>query len=258
MHSTRLPRKAFADIHGRSLIGRLVDRLRAARSLDRIVICTSSHPDDEVLVGFAEAEGLEVVAGSERDVLSRFMAAAARFGASAVVRVTGDNVLTDPGIVDQLVTRHVAAAADYTRANGLPLGAAPEVLAAAILPRLHDMMPDPNESEYLMLYAFDPVAFRCEVLPVPEQLRRPYYSVSVDTPADLELVRGLYRLAGQQATGPSLEEIVRALDAHPPASRLTDATPIRMPGGRTRPYGELLARLEDRARAAGEKPARPA
>jgi len=51
MKSSRLPLKAMIDISGKPLLLRLVERLSECISLDKIVICTSTHgQDDEIEV----------------------------------------------------------------------------------------------------------------------------------------------------------------------------------------------------------------
>lgn len=250
MKSTRLPRKALADIGGKPMTLRLIERLRAAKRVDEIVICTSTHPDDAILVELAQEWDVRAVAGSEDDVLSRFILAAERRQADLVVRVTGDNVLTDPETIDRMVTHHIATGADYTRSNGLPLGVTAEVMSATMLRRLHDLMPDPSQSEYMMLYAFDPDHFHCEVLEALPEVNRPHYSLTVDTPADLELVRRLHAELPTGDSGPCLVDIVALLDADPKCRTVSNATPIRLPGGKTKPFGEMLAMLSERAEKA--------
>lgn len=253
MKSTRLPRKALADIHGKPMTLRLIERLRAAKTIDEIVVCTSTHPDDAILVDLAQEWGVQTLAGSEEDVLSRFIIAAERYEADLVIRVTGDNVLTDPGTVDRIVPHHIATGADYTRINGLPLGVTAEVMAASMLSRLHDLILDPGQSEYMMLYAFDPDHFHCEVLEALPEVNRPHYSLTVDTPADLELIRRIYAELSAGDSGPHLVDIVAMLDADPDCQTVSDTTPIRLPGGKTIAFGEFLVMLSERAKQAHRK-----
>jgi len=250
MKSTRLPRKALADILGKPMTLRLIERLRVAKSIDKIVLCTSTHPDDAILLDLAKEWGVEALAGSEEDVLSRFIAASEKYQADLVIRVTGDNVLIDPPTIDTMVYRHIDTGADYSRTNGLPLGVTAEVMSATMLPRLHSLMPDPNQSEYMMLFAFDPEHFHCEVHEASREVNRPHYSLTVDTPADLELVRRLYAELPKSEGGPKLVDIITMLDGTPNMKTVSDETPIRFPGGEVRPFGELLKIMAQRSELA--------
>ena len=240
----------MADVHGRPLLLRLIDRLRTSETVTRIVVCTSTHEDDQVLAESAHEWGVESIRGHEDDVLSRFIQAADAYSADLVVRVTGDNVLTDPGVIDALVSHQRTTGADYVRSNDLPLGIGPEVMKADMLPRLHALMPDPGESEYMTLFAFNPDEFNCSVLMIPDSVRRPYYSLSVDRESDLAVVRQLFAEDPGPTSGPDLNEIIKFLDAHPECRVLSDETEIKYPGGEVRTYREFRDWLSSRCNPA--------
>jgi spore coat polysaccharide biosynthesis protein SpsF len=249
LKSTRLPKKALLPLCGKSMLEWLVERLRSAESIDRIVLCTSDHPQDRPLIDLAQEWGIDAVAGGQDDVLSRLILASKQFEADAVIRVTGDNVLTCPENIERLVARHNLVDADYTRTNGLPLGATGEVMATRMLQPLHDLMPDPNQSEYMSFFAFDPQHFHCEVLDALSEVHRPNYSVTVDTPQDFALMEYLFeRFPGDG--GPSLANAVHALDEDPGRCTILDDSPIRLPGGDVMTFGELQAMLSETANTA--------
>ncbi len=56
MKSTRLPLKLTLKIQNREIIALMIDRLKLCRSLDEIIIATSTNPQDEVLCQIAERE----------------------------------------------------------------------------------------------------------------------------------------------------------------------------------------------------------
>lgn len=253
MKSTRLPRKALADIKGKPMTLRLIERLRASKTINKIVICTSGHQDDAILVDSAKKWNVKSIVGSEEDVLSRFILAAKQYKGDLVIRVTGDNVLTDPEIIDRMVNHHIVAGADYTRTNGLPLGVTAEVMSVTMLQHLHNLMPDPNQSEYMMLYAFDPDRFHCEVLDAPPEVNRPYYSLTVDTPADLELIRRLYNELSVIDYGPHIKDVVEFLDVNPSYHTISNTTTINLPGGKTMLLSEFFKMLSERTKKAREK-----
>ncbi len=225
---------------------RIVERLRHARSLTSIVVCTSTHPDDRILIQMAEQWGVEALAGDENDIVLRLIQAAEHCRADAVVRVTGDNPLVDPETVDRMVAEHFANGAEYTRTTGMPLGMTAEIISSKILPRLHAAVPDPHHSEYLLLYAFDPMLFRCQVLDGAPEVNRPFYSVTVDTPTDLERVRRIFTTCEAQECGPSAANVVRMLDAMPDYEGIAPTAPVKMPNGTTVTYAALLQTLAER------------
>lgn len=239
MASTRLPGKALQEVGGRPFMEILLRRLASANGLGRIVLCTSTRPENRALVELAQRLGVDWFAGSEENLLDRLLGALVRFGADHVLRVNGDNMLTDPGLAAAVVGHHLAAGADYTRCLGLPLGAAAEAMSRRMLEELARSLGSAADTEYLTVYAFDPDRFRCVVLLPPAAWHRPYYSLSTDTPQDLANLRRLWGQSSDRVLGPRLAEIVRLYDRDESLPRMAPEAPIKLPG-RTCSYAEFL------------------
>ncbi|MBU1694374.1 MAG: 3-deoxy-manno-octulosonate cytidylyltransferase [Verrucomicrobia bacterium] len=98
--STRFPGKSLALIAGQPLVQRVVERVRAARRLDEVLVAT----DDERIGAVVRRLGVEAVmtdpalpSGTDR------VAAAARGrGADIVINIQGDEPLADPSVIDRL------------------------------------------------------------------------------------------------------------------------------------------------------------
>jgi spore coat polysaccharide biosynthesis protein SpsF len=103
MSSSRLPNKVALDVFGRCLLERVVGQVRRARTVDDLVVATSSAPEDEIVEGICRRLGAACFRGSLHDVRGRFVAAGRERGADIVVRVTADNPLTEPVFIDLLV-----------------------------------------------------------------------------------------------------------------------------------------------------------
>jgi len=84
-----------------------------------VVLATSRGADNDLLASW-RAAGLPVFRGDEDDVLRGTWECARQHAAGAVVRVTGDNPLTDLETVQDLVAAHVTADADYTYVPATP------------------------------------------------------------------------------------------------------------------------------------------
>src|SRR5689334_3329557 len=121
MGSTRLPGKVLADVGGRPMLARQIERIRLARSLDDLWLATTTEPRDDAIVATAEAAGVPVLRGSEEDVLDRFRAAAEASGAGTVVRLTADCPLLAPEVIDRVVDDFASGGADFVT-NAPPEG----------------------------------------------------------------------------------------------------------------------------------------
>lgn len=64
--ATRLPKKVLLPIKGKTVTEHLIDRLKLAKLPDLIVLCTSTHPDDKVLVDIAKKKWDRIFPGKRR------------------------------------------------------------------------------------------------------------------------------------------------------------------------------------------------
>ncbi len=103
MSSSRLPGKVLMDITGRPMIEHVVVRTMKARSVDGIVIATTTDPSDDVLEQYCLAKGIPCWRGSLHDVLDRFYLASVQFNADVIIRLTADCPLLDPAVIDLTV-----------------------------------------------------------------------------------------------------------------------------------------------------------
>ena len=215
--SSRLPRKVMAPIAGQPLLAHVIERLRRCRRLDRIVIATSTAPDDCELLAFAEAHGVDAFAGSEEDVLERFRGAAAVFGLDIIVRICSDSPLIDWVFIDRMVEDLIARQADYTICDESIRHACEgfEAVTTAALDRVAATTSARSDHEHVTMYIRKHAAdFQVIYQPVPDELRGEF-RMSVDVAADLELMRELYGALYRPGEPVDLREAVRWLRAHP-------------------------------------------
>lgn len=102
--SLRLPEKHLKLINGKSSIKQLADRLRFAKKVRNIVVCTTTLASDDKLVDFLQKEEIDFFRGNEKDVLARFLDAAKQFKTDVIIDVEGDKIYTDPIYVDKIIT----------------------------------------------------------------------------------------------------------------------------------------------------------
>ncbi len=102
MDSSRLPGKALADVAGRPVLSRLIERLRVAgRGLGPILVATTDRPVDDPLEAWGAAEGIRIVRHRSPvdDVAGRFAAVAGEHGLLWAARVNGDSPLVDASLL---------------------------------------------------------------------------------------------------------------------------------------------------------------
>lgn len=218
MRSERCPGKALAELAGKPLLEHLLERLCARFPKEQVVLATSESEDNRVLIALAERMGVGAFAGDEEDVLGRHLEVARAFGANHLVRVTGDNPLTDLALIEQLTAAHLAEGADYTYVPGdaLLMGILSEVISRAALERSHREGEDRHRSELVTLYIKEnPGRFRILRAKLDPALYRPHYRLTVDEPRDLELMDTLFRRLYQRGRTLETREAIELLDSEP-------------------------------------------
>ena len=111
--STRLPNKVMKPICGTPMIQLLLARLARSQEIDEIVLATSEDIRNQPLISLVQSLGYRCVAGSENDVLDRFITAGRFTKADIVVRITGDCPLVDAGLVDLCIREFREKNVDY-------------------------------------------------------------------------------------------------------------------------------------------------
>jgi 3-deoxy-manno-octulosonate cytidylyltransferase (CMP-KDO synthetase) len=113
LQSSRLPNKVLADIGGKPMIQRVLERCRQAHSVEAVVLCT----DSAQLQARAEGWGFPVLmtaefcsSGSERIASVAHPLMALAWGdadpvaeETAVINVQGDQPFIDPSVIDAMV-----------------------------------------------------------------------------------------------------------------------------------------------------------
>jgi spore coat polysaccharide biosynthesis protein SpsF len=223
MRSRRCPGKAIAPLAGRPLLEHLLERLLSVHELDGVVLATSEASENQVLVELAEKMGVGVFSGDEDDVLGRYVEVAHRWQAEDVVRVTGDNPLTDLSLIRNLIALHRREGADYTYVPGdaLLMGILPEVISRKALEVSHREGEDRHRSELVTLFIKEnPDRFRIARAELPADLYRPSYRLTVDEPEDLELMGAIFDKLYRPGEVLDTAAAIRLLDDEPRLVRI--------------------------------------
>lgn len=217
MGSTRLPGKVLLNLAGKPMLERIVRRCRRAATLDEVVVATTTEPADDRIAELGAAHNWPVFRGQEDDVLDRYYQAASQQGADIVVRITGDCPLIDPEVIDLTVKKFLEhKPLDYA-SNSLdrvtfPRGLDVEVMSMAALTRAWQEDHNPAWREHVTPYIYrHPEKFR--LLAVTSEVDFSYLRWTVDTPADLTLVRKIYEHFGGDDF--SWRQVLALLAQHP-------------------------------------------
>lgn len=111
--STRLPGKAFFTFFGQNMIERACTIAKEIKGVDRIILATGDKPENHSFQPYAENMGVEFFIGSEDNVLERFYQAIETYQGEYLLRMTCDNYLIQPEVVESLHQIALKENADY-------------------------------------------------------------------------------------------------------------------------------------------------
>jgi len=221
MTSSRFPGKVLADLLGSPMITRQLERLQRAQLVDKIVVATSNDPSDDNLSNVIEAMNIPVVRGSLNDVLGRFIQVIDEFNPDVIVRITADCPLISPQVVDGVIQLFHDSNADYasnTLTPTFPDGLDVEVCKVEALRKINQISTDDFEREHVTLGIYRrPELFSLRNFENPEDYS--FLRWTVDTPADLDFVRGVYQELFKSTPNFDMEEVLAYLKLHPERSR---------------------------------------
>lgn len=194
MGSTRMPNKVMKPIGGIPMIELLLSRLSRAQEIDQIIVATSVDERNLPLVEHVQKLGFACEQGSENDVLERFVQAARKQQADAVVRITGDCPLVDPELVDEVIRRFKAAGVDYfsnisppTYPDGLDI----EVFTFKALEQASRETSKPFDHEHVTPYLRESGNFSTAAMQYSEDLSALRWTV--DEPADFVVIEKVFQ-----------------------------------------------------------------
>jgi len=194
MGSSRLGGKVLMNIENKNpLLHFVINQLKYSKLIDRIIIATTSLPEDDVILKMANEIKVQTFRGSPKDLLDRYYQCAKEFSLSNIVRITSDNPLIDPTLVDQVVEKYLEGSFDYVTnviPRTFPQGTEAEIFSFTALEKAWNEAKKPSEREHVTPYFYNnPEKFKIFKITHHENLSKLRWTV--DRKPDLELVRSI-------------------------------------------------------------------
>jgi spore coat polysaccharide biosynthesis protein SpsF len=215
--STRLPNKVMADIFGKPLIIRLLERVKESTTINEIILATTTRAIDTSLVNVVRDYGLPVFRGKCNDVLDRYYKAATKYHADGIVRITGDCPLIDPQIVDKVIQLFLQNQYDYvtnTLEPTYPDGLDVELFSYAALQKAWSEAFLGSDREHVTPYIRNhPEKFSLKNMKNTIDLS--HLRWTVDQQEDLEFVREIFKRLYNERKIFYMKDIIELLQEHP-------------------------------------------
>tara|TARA_B100001989_G_scaffold3713_1_gene2524 strand:+ start:74585 stop:75343 length:759 start_codon:yes stop_codon:yes gene_type:complete len=212
--SKRLPKKAllniFKDIN---LLDLLISRLSTEFDPNRIVLATTKLKEDDILEDITNTHNIKFFRGSEKNVLDRLINSCMMFNnCENIVRITGDNPLTDPKVLKKMIIDHEINISDYTFTQSIPVGTRAEVLSLKFLKYLSKNVINKDNTEYMTYY------FQKELGQINKKFDIDFKKIlsgdnlTVDTIEDLQYLKNIFKELEYKIDA-SLDEIITTINS---------------------------------------------
>lgn len=218
MGSTRLPGKVLLNLAGQPVLWHIVNRC-SQLSVNRLIIATSTLPQNRPIVKFCRQHRLLVFTGSETDVLSRYYLCAQKYQLDVILRVSGDCPLTDPFIMNRCLTSLMRCRGDFCTTNqaniSLPVGLGASAFTFSALHQASQKARTELDREHVdpYIYAY-PEQFHGCPIKLPLRFSAPF-RLTLDEPADYRLLNRLFDKLYSPRHGISTVKVLAYLKAHP-------------------------------------------
>ena len=223
MGSTRLPGKVMMKVDKtNTILSYLISQLKNSKKIDKIIIATTDLQEDEVIVNHAKILKIDLFRGNPVDVLDRYYQCAKKFSSKIIVRITADNPLIDPNIVDDIINQFLKNSSDYiTNANPrtYPYGTEVEVFSFQALEKASNNAKKPSEREHVTPYFHNNKnKFKISTVKYSEDIS--HLRWTVDRENDLKFVR---KIASRIKKRPILmTDIIKLISQEPTITSIND------------------------------------
>ena len=196
MGSQRLPGKVLADICGKPMLLRQVERIQMSRLIDEIIVCTSTSKKDDEIVNFCNSNNINFYRGPEDDVLKRVSDSLIDYNVDIHVEFFGDSPLPDYQLIDEIIGIYLKynSEADFF-SNAIkttyPPGTEVVVYSAKTLLTVNKLVKssDPLREHVGLNIKRFPDMFKIFNVDAPPWFNYPEIYLEVDTKNDLKLIR---------------------------------------------------------------------
>lgn len=222
MSSTRLPKKVLLPLGGKTVLEQVIDRVKQAKHIDNLIIATSDQADDNPINNLCKKIGVTCFRGSLHDVLDRYYQAAKTYNIKHICRITSDNPLIDPSIIDTVAEVYLSGKYEYVSTGRIittfPDGVDTEMFSFELLEQTWREAKLPSEREHVTPYIWEhPDKFRVHHIQNNKDLS--HIRLAIDEPKDYELFTVIF----EKIENPTLENVLAFLDKNPEVRKINSS-----------------------------------
>lgn len=197
MCSSRLPGKVLMKLEGKSILEHIVNSLKFSKLCNKIIVATTTDQTDDTIETLCRKLGVDCFRGSSDDVLNRYYECAKLHQGDIIVRITCDNPLIDPTLVDEAIKICKEKNCDYVSNmihQTYPIGYLVEVLKFDILKQNNDEIHDALTREHVTHHIRkNSEMYNVVEFSAPSKLQRLEWRLTIDHENDYQLMKKIFQ-----------------------------------------------------------------
>lgn len=183
--SSRLRGKALLEFGSTNILSFLIRRLKHLITPNKrweMVLATSIRSEDNLIKKIGHSEKIKVVRGELNNVLSRYVKCLNLWkNANTIIRVTADNPLTCPDIIDKSVKKFKRMNADYCLTKNFPIGLGVDIFSKRAIDNIWNKVKKSYDKEHINNYILsNRKSFKIIELSALGNQNRPDLNFSID------------------------------------------------------------------------------
>lgn len=220
MGSSRLPGKVLKPILGKSVLELQLERMTNAKHCGKIIVATSTHPNDDIIEDLCRKSNVEIFRGDESNLLDRHYRCALKYDADVVSKIPSDCPLIDSRVIDRVFEYYFDNKFDFVsnlHPATYPDGNDVEIFSINALAKAHSEATKQLELEHTTPYFWEnPDKFKIGNITWEKNLD---YSMShrftLDYIEDFEFIKKVYEELYSKNKNFSLDDILNLLESKP-------------------------------------------
>jgi spore coat polysaccharide biosynthesis protein SpsF (cytidylyltransferase family) len=221
--SSRLPNKVMLDLLGKTTLERMIERVKMSKTIDNIVIATSTQKNDKVIEKLCNEINIECITGSEEDLLSRYQLVVEKINPEIIVKMGADSILIDPLTIDKVVKTFLSNEYDYVSNYGIPKtypeGCTADVYTSKTLTEAFLNAKKPSEREHINPYIWNnPQKYTSFRVDYERDISN--FRLSLDYKEDYIVIKTIFENLYPKNNFFALEDIIEWLEKNPQIKKI--------------------------------------
>jgi spore coat polysaccharide biosynthesis protein SpsF len=241
MGSSRFPGKTLSDLCGKSMLERLIERIKFSKNIDNIVVATTMLEEDYLIEEWCKKNNIGCFRGSDVDVLGRLRKSAEHFKMELIVEILGDNPLVHSSLIDDCLKLYKEKNLDYVATltneypkadvnlKRFPIGVRVQVFSVETIKKCERIaLKDSHREHATSFIAQNPDIFKTAFLEANNnhiKSNRPDLTFAVNEVKNLDLIRNIFSKCYINDKNFSLSQALEIYDDFPEWGKLMGNSP---------------------------------